>query len=42
MIDTHCHLEMDAFDSDREDVIDRAQKAAIEAIKARKRSKKNA
>ncbi len=32
MIDTHCHLEMDAFDSDREDVIDRAQKAGIEAI----------
>ena len=32
MIDTHCHLEMDAFDKDREEVIQRAKEAGIEAI----------
>lgn len=32
MIDTHCHLEMDAFDKDREDVIKRAKEAGLEAI----------
>ncbi|MCI0469507.1 MAG: TatD family hydrolase, partial [Nitrospirae bacterium] len=32
MIDTHCHLEMDAFDNDRESVIKRAAEAGIEAI----------
>jgi len=32
MIDTHCHLEMDAFDDDREDVIKRAREAGLEAI----------
>lgn len=32
MIDTHCHLEMDAFDNDREDVIKRAREAGLEAI----------
>ena len=32
MIDTHCHLEMDAFDGDRDDVIKRAQEAGLEAI----------
>jgi TatD DNase family protein len=32
MIDTHCHLEMDAFDEDREDVIKRAREAGLEAI----------
>ena len=31
-IDTHCHLEMDAFDPDREDVIKRAHDAGIGAI----------
>ncbi len=32
MIDTHCHLEMEPFDVDREDVIKRAQEAGLEAI----------
>lgn len=32
MIDTHCHLEMDAFDGDREDVIRRAREAGLEAV----------
>lgn len=32
MIDTHCHLEMDAFDEDREDVIKRAREAGLDAI----------
>ncbi|MBE0426711.1 MAG: YchF/TatD family DNA exonuclease [Nitrospirae bacterium] len=32
MIDTHCHLEMDEFDPDREDVLKRALDAGFEAI----------
>ncbi len=32
LIDTHCHLEMDEFDTDREEVIKRAKDAGIEAI----------
>jgi TatD DNase family protein len=32
LIDTHCHLEMDEFDPDREAVIQRAKDANIEAI----------
>ena len=32
LIDTHCHLEMDAFDPDREEVIKRAHDAGIGAI----------
>jgi TatD DNase family protein len=32
LIDTHCHLEMDDFDPDREEVIKRAINAGIEAI----------
>jgi TatD DNase family protein len=32
LIDTHCHLEMDAFDPDRADVIKRARDSGIEAI----------
>ncbi len=32
MIDTHCHLEMEAFDDDREDVIRRAEEAGIQYI----------
>ena len=34
MIDTHCHLEMSAFDSDRNDVIKRARAAGLEALLA--------
>ena len=29
MVDTHCHLEMDAFDPDREEVIRRARDAGV-------------
>ncbi|MCL4457446.1 MAG: YchF/TatD family DNA exonuclease [Nitrospirae bacterium] len=32
MIDTHCHLEMEPFDADREDVIKRAKDAGLEAV----------
>ncbi len=32
LIDTHCHLEMDVFDNDREEVIKRAKDSGIEAI----------
>lgn len=32
MIDTHCHLEMEAFDPDRDDVIKRAKEAGLEAV----------
>ena len=32
LIDTHCHREMDAFDQDREEVIQRARDAGIEAM----------
>lgn len=32
IIDTHCHLEMDAFDQDREEVIQRARDSGIEAM----------
>lgn len=32
MIDTHCHLEMGQFDPDREQVIQRARAAGIEAL----------
>jgi TatD DNase family protein len=32
LIDTHCHLEMDAFDPDREGVIGRARDAGIGAM----------
>ncbi|MFZ6017626.1 MAG: YchF/TatD family DNA exonuclease [Nitrospirota bacterium] len=32
LVDTHCHLEMSEFDSDREEVIKRAMDAGIEAI----------
>jgi TatD DNase family protein len=31
-VDTHCHLEMKQFDSDREQVIERARSAGIEAM----------
>lgn len=34
MIDTHCHLEMNAFDGDRVDVITRAREAGLEALLA--------
>jgi TatD DNase family protein len=32
LIDTHCHLDMDEFNPDREEVIQRAKDAGIEAI----------
>jgi TatD DNase family protein len=32
VIDTHCHLEMKQFDSDREQVIERARAAGVEAM----------
>jgi len=32
IIDTHCHLEMDEFSNDRDEVIERAKNAGIEAI----------
>ena len=32
LIDTHCHLEMDEFNTDREDVIQRARDSGVEAI----------
>ncbi len=32
MIDTHCHLEMEPFDKDRDGVIKRAQEAGLDAI----------
>jgi len=31
-VDSHAHLEMDAFDSDREEVIARAEAAGLTAI----------
>ncbi|MBI4848424.1 MAG: YchF/TatD family DNA exonuclease [Nitrospirae bacterium] len=32
MIDTHCHLEMEEFDSDREEVLKRAEEAEVKYI----------
>ena len=32
MIDTHCHLDMTQFDTDREEVIRRAREAGFEAL----------
>ncbi|NTU43296.1 MAG: hypothetical protein HGA78_09675, partial [Nitrospirales bacterium] len=32
MIDTHCHLDMEPFNGDREEVIRRAQEAGLEAV----------
>jgi len=32
LVDTHCHLEMEQFDADREDVIARAFNAGLEAM----------
>ena len=32
LVDTHCHLDFPEFDSDREEVINRAKAAGIEYI----------
>ena len=32
LIDTHCHLDFEAFDSDRQEVLQRAAAAGVEAI----------
>lgn len=32
LIDTHCHLEMEAFDSDRDEIVNRAWNAGIQYI----------
>ena len=32
LIDTHCHLDFEAFDSDRQEVLQRAEAAGVEAI----------
>ena len=32
MIDTHCHLDMPAFDDDRESVWQRAREAGVRAV----------
>lgn len=32
LIDTHCHIEMEAFDKDRDDVLKRAKDSGIEAL----------
>lgn len=31
-VDTHCHLEMEAFDADRDEVLERARSAGLEAV----------
>lgn len=32
LVDTHCHLDMDAFDPDRDEVIRRAKDAGVGAL----------
>ncbi|MEE8122289.1 MAG: TatD family hydrolase, partial [Anaerolineales bacterium] len=32
LVDTHCHLNLAAYDADREEVLDRARSAGVERI----------
>ncbi len=32
LVDTHCHLNLPAYDADREEVLERARSAGVERI----------